>query len=297
MEIGLVHLFDGSDEQSPSYMAEFARTAERYGFSGLWLPEHILFFNEYESVYPYPNHPSAEDPNKLESHNATINGKAQVEAAPRQGLLDVQLAAAALCSATTRLRVGASVMLLPLRNVRLLTRELWTLSDLTGGRFDLGIGVGWSNEEIEGCEADPRTRGKRTTDSVRDLYELWDQDTLGRPDGDRTPPRVVVAGHSPAALRRAAAVGTGWYPYNLTLDEFAEHHQTYCELLDEAGRDRAEMHAVAGVRFTGDLPAVRRFVDGYASLGADGVNISLRLTPDTYADTMAELSDVLGLAA
>jgi hypothetical protein len=57
------------------------------------------------------------------------------------------------------------------------------------------------------------------------------------------------------------------------------------------------MHAVAGVRFTGDLPAVRRFVDGYASLGADGVNISLRLTPDTYADTMAELSDVLGLAA
>jgi alkanesulfonate monooxygenase SsuD/methylene tetrahydromethanopterin reductase-like flavin-dependent oxidoreductase (luciferase family) len=298
MEIGLVHLFDGSPEQGPEYMAEFARTAERYGFAGIWVPEHIVFFNHYESAYPYPNHPTADDPNKLESHHAVVDGKPQVEAAERQGLLDVQLTAAALLGATQKLRVGSSVALLPLRNVRVLTRELWSLAEMTGGRFDLGIGVGWSTEEVDACEADPKTRGKRTSDSTRDLFDLWDADIIGRPAGSWAAPRVLVAGHSPAAIRRAAEVGTGWYPYNLTMDEWTEHHTAYVNLLKENGRGRADQHAVAGVRFTGeDLSAVRKFVDGYTSRGADAVNISLRLTPDTYADTMAELADVLGLVA
>lgn len=294
MEIGLVDLFDGGTRRDPGFMATFARTAEQLGFAGIWVPEHLMFFDEYESAYPYPNHPSADDPDKLESHNAVVGGTPQVEAAEDQGLLDVLQTAAELCSATTRLRVGASVLLLPIRNVRTLSRELATLAELTGDRFDLGIGVGWSAEEVQACESDFKTRGRRSTEAMRELAERWGSDVDGV---DRPLPRMLVAGHSGPALRRAATVGTGWYPYNLTISEFSEHHATYCRLLKEAGRDRRDQHAVAGVRFTGDLRALREFVDRYAEAGADAVNISLRLGDDDYADTMAEVSGVLGLVA
>lgn len=295
MEIGLVDLFDGGVERDPAFMAQFAQTAEKLGFSGIWVPEHILFFDEYASAYPYPNHPSAEDPDKLEAHNKTIDGNPQVEISEDQGMLDVLQVAAELCRATTTLRVGSSVLLLPIRNPRTLSRELLTLAELTDGRFDLGIGVGWSSEEIEACESAFKTRGRRTTEYMGDLTAGWGKDAdAPRP---HPAPRMLIAGHSPAALRRGAIVGTGWYPYNLTISEFAEHHATYCRLLEEAGRDRADQHVVTGVRFTGDLSALRQFVERYAEAGADGVNISLRLSSEGYADTMAEVSDILGLAA
>ncbi|MBD3915615.1 LLM class flavin-dependent oxidoreductase [Nocardioides hwasunensis] len=293
VEIGLVDLFDGGVRRDPAFMATFARTAEQLGFSGIWVPEHLMFFDHYESAYPYPNHPSADDPDKLESHNKTVGDKAQVEAAEDQGLLDVQQTAAELCAATTRLRVGASVMILPVRNMRTLHRELQSLAELTGGRFDLGVGVGWSSEEVTACESDFRTRGRRCTDYLADLAGGWGSAVSGV---DRPAPRTLIAGHSPAALKRAASVGTGWYPYNLTISEFTEHHATYTRLLEDNGRDRADQHAVAGVRYTGDLAGLRQFVDRYAEAGADGVNISLRLGDDDYAETMAEVSDILGLA-
>jgi alkanesulfonate monooxygenase SsuD/methylene tetrahydromethanopterin reductase-like flavin-dependent oxidoreductase (luciferase family) len=295
VEVGLVDLFDGGGRRDPAFMATFAQTAERHGFSGIWVPEHLMFFDHYDSAYPYPDHPSADDPDRLESHNKTVGGTPQVEKADDQGLLDVLQTAAELCRATTRLRVGASVLLLPIRNTATLARELASLMALTDGRFDLGIGVGWSSEEVEACEADFAARGRRCTAQLAELREGWGSH-LGD-DVDGPPPRMLIAGHSKAALRRAATVGTGWYPYNLTVSQLREHHETYLRLLDDAGRDRAEQHVVAGVRFTGDLRALRGFVDRYTEAGADAVNISLRLGDDDYAETMAEVSDVLELVA
>lgn len=297
VEIGLVDLFDGSAERDTGFMAEFGRTAERFGFSGIWIPEHIMFFDEYTSAYPYPAAPSATDPDKLEAHNKTVDGKARVEAAADQGLLDVMQAAAEVCHATTTLRIGSSVMLLPLRNPRMLARELMTLGELTGNRFDLGVGVGWSAEEFAACETDFKTRGRRCGDDMAELNRLWEDAGATYPEARPAMPRMLVGGHSPAALRRAATVATGWYPWNLTVSQFAEHHATYGELLDAAGRDRADQHVVAGLRFTGDFSALPDVVGRYAEIGADGVNISLRMSADDYADTMAAVSEALGLAA
>ena len=101
----------------------------------------------------------------------------------------------------------------------------------------------------------------------------------------------------PAALRRAATVATGWYPWNLTPSQFAEHHRTYCEHLAAAGKDRAGQHVIVGFRFTGETAALPSVVERYLQLGADGVNISLRMQVHDYADTMQAVSDALGLAA
>ena len=297
VEIGLVDLFDGSVERDTGFMAAFGRTAERLGFSGIWLPEHIMFFDEYTSAYPYPEAPSADDPDRVERHNKTVDGKPRVEAAADQGLLDVLQAAAEVCHATTRLRIGSSVLLLPLRNPRMLARELMTLGELTDGRFDLGVGVGWSAEEFAACETDFKTRGRRCGDDLAELGRLWEDAAAIYPEQPPALPRMLVGGHSAAALRRAAEVATGWYPWNLMMPQFAEHHATYCDLLDAAGRDRADQHVVAGLRFTGDFAALPDIVGRYAEIGADGVNISLRMEPDSYADTMAAVADALELAA
>lgn len=286
MEIGLVDLFDASPERDPAFMAEFGRTAEALGFSGIWLPEHLLFFDEYTSEYPYPEAPDADDPESTSRHNKTVDGAARVEAAADQGLLDVFQAAAEVCRATTTLRIGSSVLLMPVRNVSIVARELTTLSALTDGRFDLGVGVGWSEEELSAVGTPFKQRGRRCEENLRALHEM-----------PVDLPRVLVGGHSPAALRRAAQVASGWYPWNLTPSQFEEHHTTLCAKIEETGRAREDYHVIAGLRFVGEPGLLPGIVARYEELGADGVNISLRMTTENYAETMTAISDALGLVA
>lgn len=297
VQIGLVDLFDGSPERGPEFIQDFARTAEDLGFAGIWLPEHILFFDQYTSAYPYPAAPSASDPDRAEVHNKTVDGKPRVEAAADQGLLDLFQTALHVCRATTTLRFGSSVMLLPLRNPVAITRELKTISELTGDRFDLGVGVGWSSEEVEACETDFATRGRRCEDMMIALTRLWDDADGLYPPTSHPLPRMLVGGHSRAAIRRAAQIGTGWYPWNLTLPQFAEHYDTYRTHLAASGRDVDDQQVIAGLRFSGDPDALPAIVEGYAKIGADAVNVSLRTEPHTYREIMATVSRTLGLAA
>ncbi|GAA1854207.1 LLM class F420-dependent oxidoreductase [Microbacterium koreense] len=297
LEIGIVDLFDGSPERDAEFIRSFAQTAEDLGFAGIWLPEHILFFDQYESEYPYPSAPSAADPTRSEVHNATVDGKPRVEVSDDQGLLDLFQTAVQVSRATTRIRFGSSVLLLPLRNPAMISRELLTVGELTGDRFDLGVGVGWSSEEIEACETDFASRGRRNEDMMVDLRSRWSQDAAERPGTVRATPRMLVGGHSPAAIRRAAQVGDGWYPWNLTLPQFAEHHATYARKVAGSGRDLADQHVIAGLRFSGNLEALPAVVEGYARLGADGVNVSLRTDARSYDETLATASRILELAA
>lgn len=297
VEIGLVDLFDGTPDRGPEFIRSFAKTAEDLGFAGIWLPEHILFFEHYTSAYPYPAAPSATDPDTAEVHNKTVDGKPRVEASVDQGLLDLFQTALHVCAATSTLRFGSSVMLLPLRNPTTIARELRTVGELTGDRFDLGVGVGWSSEELEACETDFTTRGRRCEEMMIELQRLWRDDEGLYPPTDQPLPRMLVGGHSPAAIRRAAQVATGWYPWNLTMPQFAEHMATYRAHLEKAGRDAADQHVIAGLRFSGDVESLPAIVEGYAKLGADGVNISLRTETGTYRETLAAVSKILELAA
>jgi alkanesulfonate monooxygenase SsuD/methylene tetrahydromethanopterin reductase-like flavin-dependent oxidoreductase (luciferase family) len=297
VQVGLVDLFDGSPERGAEFIQGFARAAEECGFAGIWLPEHMLFFDQYTSAYPYPAAPSASDPDRAEIHNKTVDGKPRVEASADQGLLDLFQTALHALRATTTLRFGSSVLLLPVRNPVSIVRELKTLSELTADRFDLGVGVGWSSEEIEACETDFTTRGKRCEDMMTLVNDLWADDAGLYPATSQPVPRMLVGGHSRAAIRRAAQIGTGWYPWNLTMPQFAEHYETYRAQLSASGRDIDEQQVVAGLRFTGDPHDLPAIVEGYARIGADAVNVSLRTEPGRYRETMGSVSRALGLAA
>ncbi|GAA2334850.1 LLM class flavin-dependent oxidoreductase [Dactylosporangium salmoneum] len=297
VEIGLVDLFDGGPERGLAFMAEFSRAAENAGFDGIWLPEHILFFERYDSVYPYPQAPLAANPDVKEQHNKVVEGRAQVESAPEQGLLDLFQAAVEVCAATTRLRFGSSVLLLPLRNPRILAREVLTVAELTGGRFDLGVGLGWSAEEYAACESDFKTRGKRCEDLVHALTDAWGgghQDAPPLPVGVQAP-RVLIGGHSPAAIRRAGTAADGWYPWNLTPAELADGLRALEGHLEASGRSRDDVHVIAGFRGVGELSDLPEIVRRYAELGVDGINLSLRMTVDNYVEVMSDVAGVLGL--
>ena len=68
IEIGLVQAFGGTPKHGPAYVRDFSQAAEALGFHSIWAPEHIVFFEEYDSVYPYPQ--SQVRPNVLASRSA-----------------------------------------------------------------------------------------------------------------------------------------------------------------------------------------------------------------------------------
>jgi probable F420-dependent oxidoreductase len=128
-----------------------------------------------------------------------------------------------------------------------------TLDLLSGGRFTFGIGLGWLEEEFEAAGIDFPSRGGRTREYVRALRALWtdsEPSFMGRyvsfgpvkfePKPVQKPhPPLVFGGESAAALRRAAALGDGWYGVGHTPATAGEQVRRLRTLLAEAGRDAA----------------------------------------------------------
>src|SRR5690349_1058933 len=118
MLIGVADTFGNSPARGVEYVQEFAATAERVGFDSLWVPEHIVFFDRYESKYPY-------------------NDSGVLALGNEPGLFDPFPTLTAAGLATTRLQVGTSILLIGERNPLLTAREVATVDQFTGGRFIL----------------------------------------------------------------------------------------------------------------------------------------------------------------
>src|SRR6476469_533648 len=155
-------------------------------------------------------------------------------------------------AATSTIGIATGVLLLPEHNPVLVAKHAATLDTLSGGRFTLGIGVGWSREEFDALGVPFERRAARTAEYVAAMRALW-RDDVASFDGEfvafdsiRVNPRpvrdrrvtVVVGGHSDAALQRAAAWGDGWYGFNVEgIDAVRDRVGLLHELCREAGRD------------------------------------------------------------
>ena len=114
---------------TPELLAFIGREAEARGFSCLWVGEHVVLFEEYASSYPYAD-----------------DGK--IPAPPGSGLLEPLTTLSFLAAHTSTVRLGTAMVLLPQRNPVYTAKDVATLDWLSGGRVDLGIGVGWLEEEF-----------------------------------------------------------------------------------------------------------------------------------------------------
>src|SRR5438552_1446233 len=188
----------------PERTAAVARHAEALGFESVWVPEHLVLPTRIASRYPYA--PDGVPP-----------------FAPDAPHLDPLILLTHVAAATSRIRLGTSIYLLPLRHPLVSARLALSLDVLSGGRLTLGVGVGWLAEEFQAAGIEFQTRAARTRECVRALRALWTEaepEFHGRffsfgpvkfePKTVQKPhPPIVFGGDTEAARRLAPAAGDG----------------------------------------------------------------------------------------
>jgi len=244
-------------------MAAVSQRAETLGFESVWIPEHLVFPTQITSRYPY-----------------SLDGVAPIRVdAP---FLDPLILLTHIAGATRTIRLGTNIYLLPLRHPLLTARLAMSVDVLSGGRLTLGIGVGWLAEEFESVDVDFRTRGARTRECVRALKTLWtdpEPEFHGRffsfgpvkfePKPVQKPhPPLVFGGESDAALRRAAALGDGWYGVGHSPASAATQIQKLRGLLAEGSRSSVPFEFTVG-HAAASLD--KNEVEQYAEAGVDRI--------------------------
>jgi alkanesulfonate monooxygenase SsuD/methylene tetrahydromethanopterin reductase-like flavin-dependent oxidoreductase (luciferase family) len=180
----------------------------------VWVNDHLAAFPAGAEHYPY--HPSG-----------------RIDWDPRAPQYEALSVCAFVAAASTRLRVGTAVLVLPQRHPVEVSKAAATLAELSDGRFVLGVGAGWSRREMALLGWDPATRGARLDEELRLLVASWRpaQRRDARPlalrlahydlpaDAILEPappphlvPPILVGGTSPAALDRVRRHRTGWLP-------------------------------------------------------------------------------------
>jgi probable F420-dependent oxidoreductase len=190
----------------PEHMASVACRAEDLGFESVWVPEHLVFPAHIVSRYPY-----------------TADGVAPIN--PSTPLLDPLILLTNVAARTSRIRLGTNIYILPLRHPIESARMAMTVDILSNGRLSFGVGAGWLAEEFAAIGVDFETRAGRLRECVRAIKLLWTESEPqfhGRyvsfdavkfePKPVQKPhPPILFGGESAAALKRAAALGDGWY--------------------------------------------------------------------------------------
>lgn len=201
----------------PELVVEFAKSAEALGFESVWSGEHIGLPSTTDWWHGYPAAQAARAAGRPFTEDDVAFG-------PDSVFLDPMVVLAHLAAATTKVRLGIGIYLLALRDPVLVGRTIASLDVLSGGRLDLGIGLGWTPDEYHYTNNVWETRGRRMDEMIRCLRALFEQETpefhgeffdfpsIGfQPKPAQRPLPIHVGGGSPAALRRAATLGDGWY--------------------------------------------------------------------------------------
>ncbi|MCB0993975.1 MAG: LLM class F420-dependent oxidoreductase [Acidimicrobiales bacterium] len=246
----------------PAFCIPFARHAEELGFDSIFLVDHIVFPAAKQARYPYTasgEYPWDNDAAQLPEPLALMSF---------------------LAGATTTLRFGTAVLVLPQRNPLLLAKQLATMDRLSGGRIELGIGAGWLRDEFEALGWGFDDRGSRTDEWIDVLRVLW-RDRVASHAGEHldftdlrltTHPvqpggvPIIVGGHSAPALRRAGRRGDGFLPAQ-NVEQAPEDYRRWWDAVRghaaAAGRepDAVQLHGfgatLAGAEHLAALGAVR----------------------------------------
>jgi probable F420-dependent oxidoreductase len=221
MQFGTAY-FPTHDAMGP---APLARLLEDHGQESLFVAEHSHTPASRET--PYPG--GGELPRK---YNHTY---------------DPFVALTAAATVTTRLRIGTGICLVNQRDPIITAKEVASLDDISGGRFEFGVGAGWNREEMRNHGTDPRTRMKLVAERVHAMQEIWTHDAASF-HGDfvnfddiwvwpkpaqRPYPPVLVGGGGPTVSDRVLDFGDAWFP---NWGEVAEDLEVRTQEL----RDRAE---------------------------------------------------------
>jgi probable F420-dependent oxidoreductase len=210
-----------------------AREAENLGFESFWVAEHMVMPTSYSVHYP-----------------RSADGKVPEFYAH---LIDPFVALSIASHATTHIRLGTGICLLPERNVIETAKAAACLDLYSGGRFSFGVGAGWFPEEARIMGVNFPRRWRHLRESVEALRALWSQDNVGY-DGEivkfppvrlyprpvqKPGPPILLGAHDPKyALRRVARYADGWCPGGLSVEKARECIPKIRQIArEEYGRD------------------------------------------------------------
>ncbi len=272
---------------TPENQIRVAQTAESLGYNSVWVFQRLLYAleprNEYPPV-PGPRWPAA-----------------------FERVMDPIVTLSYVAAVTRRVRLGTSVLLVPFYQPPVLAKMLATLDVLSGGRLDVGLGLGWSEDEYEAVGAPFRRRGARADEFIRCLKTVWTADVVEfegefynvprsriEPKPVQRPhPPITVGGYSPVVLRRAVTLGDGFNGGNMPLAQVAAIVTGLGKAAAEAGRDPATLKVVARGSFAvfeapqgpgrrplwGSLGEVRDDIRRYADAGLTELFLEANFQP------------------
>ena len=269
----------GTSTPLPAYTIDpafMAKKAEELGFDSIWYAEHPAVPVHSDSPFPATG---GEIPWTY-SH-----------------FTDPYIALARASGATSTIKLGTGITLVPERNPLLLAKEIATLDRFSGGRFMFGVGTGWLREETEIMGGDFDHRWTQTREAIEVMKELWTKDeaeyhgryydfpavrSFPKPAQQPHPP-VILGGLARNVLRRIIAHADGWLPNRITPAEVEEGRAKLDAMAAEAGRDPKSITiSVFG------QPADRDLVQSFLNAGADRVIVR----PD-HVETEAAMGDQL----
>lgn len=286
MKWGIV--FSSTGFPDPDAAVALAVAAEEAGFESLWAPEHVVMSRSPDAT-PY---------------RGSANGKMD-RLGRRGGIPDPLIWFAFVASVTSRIRFGTGVLILPEHQPVVLAKSAATLDHLCGGRLMLGVGVGELPEEYAAVGMAFNDRGQRMDEYIDALRVLWRDDVATfagkhvafdqvecRPWPARRSIPLFIGGSSPAAIRRAAHRGDGYFPF-----VFPGQDPTV-ELPKLLGLVRTQTVAAGrnpdAIEFTAGGARTVDDAKRYADFGIHRLTVAIRATTESeLRDEVARLGDEL----
>ncbi|MFP5577407.1 MAG: LLM class F420-dependent oxidoreductase [Acidimicrobiia bacterium] len=282
MKFGIIFANTGPFAEGAA-AAEMAMAAEEAGFESLWTVEHVVVPSGYDSPYPYD--PSGKMPGGEDF-----------------AIPDPLIWLSWVASATSTIRLATGILIVPQRNPVVLAKELATLDHLSGGRMELGIGVGWLEEEFDAIGVPFDERGRRTDDHIAAMRALWSEEKatyhgeftsfdecISRPQPVNRSIPVHVGGHTDIAARRAGRLGDGFFPGKGTPQDLARGMEVVRATAKDHGRDPDAIELTAGGATIGSgaLQAARELAD----VGVDRIMVPAFAFWGDTADALKRYGD------
>jgi probable F420-dependent oxidoreductase len=257
-------------------VSKVAQHAESLGYDSLWTIERVLW-----PVNPQTPYPVTPDGSLPEGYKYCLD--------PLDTLTFV-------AGQTKKVFLGTSVLDIPYYNPVMLARRLATIDYLSSGRLKVGLGLGWSKDEMDAAGADMKVRGARADEFIQVLKAIWTTDPaefhgkffelpksyISRKPVQKPHPPIYMAAFALPALKRLATHTDGWNPVGVPLEGMAQMFGTIKEMAKQAGRDpsklamivRANLHITpkplpeGRFIFAGSVEQIKEDVAACARIGA-----------------------------
>jgi len=286
-------------------IAKTAQRAESLGYDSLWTVERLLW-----PVAPRTPYGVTPDGHLPEEYKYVLDP------------LDTLTFAAGI---TKKIALGTSVLDMPFYNPTVFARRLTTIDILSNGRLRVGLGLGWSEDEMEAAGSSLKQRGARADEFIAVLKAIWGHDPvefqgkfyrvpksyISQKPVQKPHPPIYLAAFAPPALQRLATTADGWNPVMIPPAGMAQMFDGIKQMAKAAGRDPSKLQLIVRgnvilsekplgtdrTLFSGTFDQIKQDVAACREIGAHEVFFDPSFSPglqklDRWLQLMEQLREV-----